>query len=283
VYGLEERKRLLLKYFPRYLVYDEVLGDRICEIPWDDVSLHYVPISKMKKLLSDGPADEVENAAIEFASLLKSKSNIPWDKIGITGSILLDLHTKTSDIDLIVYGISSSRRVYRALERLIEEGDDIKPFDEERLKELYVLRSKDTPMPLDFFAFHEGRKVSQGSFRGRNYFIRFVKDFDEIDTRFGDLVYKPQGFAEIVAIVVDDKESIFTPCSYEVGDVQTLWGVDKPISELVSFRGRFCGQAKTGERVKAKGKVEAVIRRDGHVDYRLVLGGDVGDFMIMVR
>ncbi len=282
VYGLREREELLLKRFPQYFVYDDVLGDHFCEVRVSDVKRHHVPTAKLRELLSRSPADDVERAALEFASSLKAESGIPWNKIGVTGSILLGLHRGNSDIDLIVYGAANCLKVHRMLKRLLKEGGDVKPFGEDGLKELYNLRSKDTPMLFEPFEFHERRKVIQGTFKGRGYFMRFVKDFDEVGGRYGDLTYKPEGHAEVMARITDDRDSIFTPCFYGVGEVRVLEGIDKPISELVSFRGRFCEQAKAGERVRVKGKVEAVRGKDGSIGYRMVLGG-LGDFMVATR
>jgi predicted nucleotidyltransferase len=50
---------------------------------------------------------------------------------------------------------------------------------------------------------------------------------------------------------------------------------------VVSFRGRFCEQARRGEWVIAQGKVERVIERDGSEYYRIILGNKPSDFMII--
>jgi predicted nucleotidyltransferase len=52
------------------------------------------------------------------------------------------------------------------------------------------------------------------------------------------------------------------------------------LREITSFRGRFCEQAREGERVLARGKLEKVVVREGEVYYRLPLGGR-GDSMIV--
>jgi len=55
----------------------------------------------------------------------------------------------------------------------------------------------------------------------------------------------------------------------------------EPIEEIVSFRGRFCEQARKGETVIAQGKVEKVQREENREHFRLLLGNKVSDHMIL--
>jgi predicted nucleotidyltransferase len=51
---------------------------------------------------------------------------------------------------------------------------------------------------------------------------------------------------------------------------------------VVSFRGRFCQQARTGEVVTVHGKVEHVKdTRNYHEHYRLIIGGNPSDYMTL--
>ena len=53
------------------------------------------------------------------------------------------------------------------------------------------------------------------------------------------------------------------PARYKVEDVQVVDGPKlEPITEIVSFRGRFCEQAANGEEIEAQGKVELVNRQE---------------------
>ncbi|KYH41109.1 MAG: hypothetical protein AYL32_007850, partial [Candidatus Bathyarchaeota archaeon B26-2] len=87
--------------------------------------------------------------------------------------------------------------------------------------------------------------------------------------------------AKVKAKVVDNSDAIFTPCRYVIDEVKVLEGTDvSPLREIISFRGRFCDQARRGEMVIAQGKVEKVMERDGTEFFRLVLGAKPSDFMI---
>jgi predicted nucleotidyltransferase len=138
-------------------------------------------------------------------------------------------------------------------------------------------------MSFEDFVAVESRKVLQGKFMGRDYFIRFVKDWNEVGEKYGDVCYKNCGYAKIEATVVDDSESIFTPCTYKIENVRIVEGPEiQPIREIASFRGRFCEQARRGEVVIAQGKVEHVTdRRQNREYFRLLLGGKPSDYMVL--
>ncbi|KPV63134.1 MAG: hypothetical protein AOA65_1446 [Candidatus Bathyarchaeota archaeon BA1] len=281
-YSLVERYRLLQQKYPRYLIFDPVFDDYLNEVPIELIKHRYDPRRKLTELQDRTDLDEVEIQALELIELLSEQSSVTWNKIGISGSVLVRLHHLTSDIDPIVYGSKNCLSVYETLRRLLaEKQGSLKPYNNKELKKLYEARSKDTIMPLEDFLRIEKRKALQGKFKGRNYFIRFVKDWREVKERYGDTLYKSIGYTKIRAIVVDDSEAIFTPCRYEIDKVQVIEGRKvAPIKEVTSFRGRFCEQAKIGERIKAQGKLEEVREKDGTRYYRLLLGGRVTDYMI---
>ena len=286
VYSLSRRYDWLRKNFPEYVVYDLISDEILCEVPVKDVRRHYRPIEALRRLRKAESLDDLEREVLEMASLLKSSAYISWDAIGVSGSIMVGLHTLNSDIDLVVYGSKNCRKVYSTIEELLKDSFcPLKLYSLNELKQLFDFRSKDTFMSFEDFVAVESRKVLQGKFMGKDYFIRFVKDWNEVDEKYGDVCYKNCGYARIEATVVDDSESIFTPCTYKIGNVKIVEGPKlEPIEEISSFRGRFCEQAKNGETVIAQGKVEHVMnRKRNHEYFRLLLGGKPSDYMILKR
>lgn len=283
VYALSKRFEFLENNFPQYLVHDTVFDERLCEIPFTDVKKHYKPIEKLQQLRKSRNPDMLETQVLHLAELLKENANIPWNAIGVSGSILAELHTPKSDIDPIVYGSENCWKVYSALKRLLNDGQELfKPYRREDLKVLFEFRSKDTAADFEDFVRSESRKTVQGKFAGTDYFIRFVKDWNEVKEKYGDVQYRNVGYAKIEAVVADETEAIFTPCKYEIEKVTVIEGPKLPISEIASFRGRFCEQARAGERVIAQGKVEHVkdIKRDREC-YRILLGNKPSDFFVL--
>lgn len=284
VYGIAERFSLLEKNFPEYVVYDAVFDEKLCEVPLENVKKIYSSIKFLKRLRRQRRLDGLEASALRCAKTLKENANVPWSSLGVSGSILVGLHTSTSDIDLVVYGAENCFRVHGALRKLLEEGyTPFKSYGLEDLRRLFVFRSRDTHMRFEDFVKVESRKVFQGKFAERDFFIRFVKNWDEIAEKYGDVCYRNCGYAKIEATVADDAEAIFTPCTYKIEDVKIVEGANlQPIEAIVSFRGRFCEQAKKGEAVVAQGKVEHVRdHRSGSEYFRLLIGAKPSDYMIL--
>jgi len=302
LYHFEEQEELLRERCPYCLFDDSIFGERLQGVPRERIRLVYDPCLKLAELRRQEGLDELEEKAVEFADLLAGRAGVPESSTGISGSILVDLHTPRSDVDVVVYGSEHCRAVHGALRELLDEpplppqswggpggGGEVRRPNEEETRELYASRSQDTPMSFEDFVRLERRKVIQGRFRGCEYFIRFVKACPEpcrrapaeVGESYGDRRYTSLGQAEIEATVADTSEAIFTPCTYRVEDVRFTDGaaVDD-LREITSFRGRFCEQAQEGERAIARGKLERVVAREGEVYHRLLLGGR-GDFMIV--
>jgi len=283
IYPLHERYALLRQKFPQYLVFDPVFNQWLCEVPIEMVKKRYEPSTYLGQLLRKSDLDELGKQTINLAQLLHEKAGIKWSALGVSGSILAGLHTAKSDIDLVVYGSQNCRRVYNTLKLLVrDEMSGVKLYDELNLKALFDFRSKDTAMKFEDFVRTESRKILQGKFQGRDYFIRCVKGWKESAETYGSIHYEPMGQAMASAVIADDSEMIYTPCSYQIENVHLLQGKSiQPPREIVSFRGRFCEQARKGEKIIARGMIERLRRANKQEYFRLLLGNAPSDFMIL--
>jgi predicted nucleotidyltransferase len=284
VYNLGERFKYLQKNNPEFIIFDPVFGETLCEVPVTDIAEHYQPTEKLATLRASNQLSTLENKALLLAETLKEEASIPWSSVGISGSIMAGLTTEKSDIDPIVYGIKNSKKAYIALQKLLKkENSGFKPYSNDELQELFDFRSKDTHMSFEDFILVEKPKVFQGKFFGTDYFVRFVKNWPEISEQYGDIYFRNSGYAKITAKIADNSDSLFTPCTYKLESVRIDEGPKlEPVKEIVSFRGRFCEQAKNGEAITAQGKVELVTNKKNASEYyRLVLGNKPSDYMVL--
>lgn len=282
IYSLNERDSYLKKNYPQYLYFDPYFNRIIESVPLENVSKHYKPIERLKEIYQKFPVlDKIEKEALEMVLLIIDEANISLNNIGISGSILVNLHNNFSDIDLVIYGKENCFKVYEALNRIIERNNFIKRYSNEDLEKLHNFRVKDTNISFEDFLKVEKRKILQGKFKNRDYFIRFIKEFNEINERYGDKTFMPIGYTCLKAKVIDDSDSIFTPCYYIIDEVEYMDNSNyKPLKQIISFRGRFCEQAKKGEKIIARGKIEKVSSKNEEY-YQLVIGENVEDFMIL--
>jgi len=284
VYSISARFKFLEQNFPQFIVYDSIFDEKLCEVPLENVKHHYKPVDRLRELRHCDRLDDLEKDALSFLELLKDRVNLPWSKIGISGSLLVKLHTPSSDIDPIIYGGENCRKVYEALKSLMQDAKNhVKAYTIKELQKLFKFRVKDTKVAFKDFLRTEPRKVLQGKFKDRDYFMRFVKDWREIREEYGTIQYRNVGYARIKAEIADDSEAIFTPCSYKLKNVEILDGTSiYSIEEIASFRGRFCEQARTSETVIVQGKVERVTdNRQNREHFRLLLGNQPSDYMVL--
>lgn len=284
-YPLQERYALLRERFPQYLVFDPVFNQWLCEVPVKMVKKHYKSQEFLGQLRHKSNIDELEQQALGLAELLHRKAGVSWTALGVSGSVLVGLHTPKSDIDLIVYGSESCRKVYNALTLLFrDQKNGVRPYDEQDLRALFDFRSTDTAISFEDFVRTESRKALQGKFHEKDYYIRCIKNWDEITETYGSTKYQPLGDAKVYATVADDSETIFTPCTYMIDELKPLMNSRRrPLRNIVSFRGRFCEQARKGERVVAQGATEQVTTQGGKQYFHLVLGNKPSDFMVLAN
>lgn len=280
IYGLTEKYKFIRSNYPEYLFYDWVRQREMQGVPYGMIKKIYCPQEKLRTLMKQKWKDKTETTAVKFATAIAKNAVVSLEDIGISGSILVDLRIKNSDIDLVVYGKKNGLRIYKWLEKTRTEGGWILPYDEKSVKKVCMLRWGKSGLPVDKLI--EIEKVLQGLVDNKDYFIRLVRGWGDINRVYSDLRYVPLGKATIVAKIVDDRDSIFTPCKYVIEKCEILSGkIYGEIREICSFRGKFTEQARAGDWVAAKGKIEKVItKEDGH--FRLLLES-VEDYMVKVN
>ena len=280
VYSVAEREETLRALGLSYRVDDPMLGVPVDAVPWDDVTCVYDPRERLQRLRSDGPDGALAEDALALAELLRDAAVVPGTALGLTGSLLFDLHTAESDIDLVVYGDGECRKVHAALTRLLADSSVLRRPRGKELMAIHETHRADTPLSAADFVRLQAGKVNEGRFAGRPYFVRFVKLPAEVPARYGDPRFAPAGRALVEARVVNDRDALFTPCQYGLSEPRFLEGPHADLAEVVSFRGRFADQARVGQRVRARGALERVVWRERAETTRLVVGGQSGDFLL---
>lgn len=278
--GVENEIQYLLKFYHKFIRYDEFFCREIPVIPMEMVTRIYDPITKAMEIMNFSDIDGVINDARDMISDIVSVTNVK--SIGVSGSILVDLYREDSDIDLVIYGEKEGRKVYEYLSEVMDKtSSQYRRYTMNSIGRLFRERSKETPIEIHELLKQEGRRVLEGLYRNREYFIRLVR-YPREDEFYG--VYKCVKVGRIVAKlkVVDDRYAIYTPCRYGVQVIEIIDGENIDIDEIYTLRGRFIDIAKQDDIVIASGTVEKIVFRGGRTLYRLYLG-DKGDYAIRIK
>ncbi len=221
------------------------LGFKMQGVAFDEVKKVYKPEERIKEILFSENADDVERDVADIYEELGVK------EIGVTGSVLVKLHDKTSDIDFCIYG-------YKNFEKARESVENF-PLSERDLRRVYEKRKPS--IPFKKFLFHEMRKKNRGVYNNRIFDILLVRK-NPIKEEF----YKIRriGKVKIEVKVLDDSKAFDYPAEYIVEG-------DKNVYKVVSYTHTYVGQVFSGEKAIVKGYLEEVVSSLGK--YRRVIVG----------
>jgi len=213
--------------------------------------------------------DSLLKKVIKVADTFHKSAGIPYESMGISGSILPGLYDpENSDVDFVIYGLAHHRRAMNLFGQIKDtnEYQSFKSIDDDYWRKVYDKRIKDSTLSFEEFCWYEKRKNNRG--------------WDEISGTWGDTRYQPMGQITVECTVSNALASFDNPAVYEVQDVETIdinltslnsSEISKVnISEIASFTHTYSGQALEGERIMARGKLEKVIKKKE--SYRIVVG-----------
>jgi predicted nucleotidyltransferase len=230
--------------YPIYITWKGKMRFQRC--PPDMIHKVHNPISKLLDL-------EQSKTGLEYKCMCLNDilKDIPTDKKGVTGSILVNLYHPASDIDFVVYGEDN----FEKARMIIKKADEIEKLDEGEWKSYYKKRFPSSPaIDFDAFLWHEKRKHNIGKIGETVFNLLGVGERIELAAGF------PVKKVRITGRVLDATQAFNLPSIYIV-DHET-------VSEVISFTHTFAGQANEGEVIEVSG----VLEKTSEGDFRIVVG-----------
>ncbi|MBD3341781.1 MAG: hypothetical protein GF353_21940 [Candidatus Lokiarchaeota archaeon] len=290
IYELSRRYDFLRKNYPDYLFYSPGLDLEVQGVQRKKIKKIYTPWEYFRDLAIDDKLNDTELISKKLCELLISEGSVPFNSIGITGSPMIGLNTADSDIDLIIYGTKVSLELQEKLPSIFARSSQLRKYLPEEFKTHYNWRAGGSGVAYADFLTSEKRKLHQGKFHGKEFFIRYLKSPKDWKGQFSDYNFKDCGRIRLKAKIVDSKDSIFTPCSYKISVNKIFkkflskdWVDPRNIKEITSFRGRFIEHAKKGEEVLAVGKLEKVSFQEKEEWFRILLTSQENDQLIVIN
>ncbi len=277
--NLLETFRFLEISYPHYLFHSPVDNITLTAVPHQNIKQHFKPEQKLARLRQASQLDPLQEKLIRFTRFLEETSSVPIGSLGITGSLLLDIHQPTfSDLDVTVYGVKNSWALRNVLNEKRNSEMPIKRLVGKSLEEWCSKKAKQYPLtPTEASKIYE-RKWNLGFFEDTWFSIHPVKLESEIKGEYGQRTFYPCGQVTIRGVVCDNIDSLFLPSVYQLEDVKILEGPRLgKITEVISYESLYDSLAENGESIVAKGKLERVLERGtSREQYRVLIGSPDG-------
>ena len=257
--------------FPEYLFDCSITSVQMMGVPLEKVEKIMQPAKRLKEIMESQRRDKLLDKVVKLADIFHEHTGISYSKMGISGSILPGLYDPdVSDMDFVVYGLKNHRKAMEAFAEIKGKNGILKGIEGEYWNILYKKRIKDSSLTYEEFRWYENRKHNRGILDGTLFDILQTRDWDEIKGNYGATKYEPMGCIEIECTVKDSLAAFDNPAVYMVEDVTIIKGPEVSINEIASYTHTYAGQAREGECIIARGKLEKVIGEN--VSYRLVVG-----------
>lgn len=251
---------------PDRICHSNFHGGLITCTPIEKVTNVYSCRAKLKTIWNNKRQYQNHRVGKELINFLeKILEFVDINKLGITGSFLIDAETESSDIDLVCYG----RDTFNKLQNIFYSSDAIIPYIGEQAQKLYKRRMVHMePMDYDLFIKQETRKL-QGLTRMEFIHINCQPLRNDEDDFFDEIKFVEIGEIQCIATITDDKQSIFTPCYYKIrveDIIDSLFDDGrnflKKITSLISYIGTYSCSFNTGDKIFIKGKLVKILSKD---------------------
>ncbi len=238
----EQANSLLQTQYPQYLYKSSQFDTAFHAVAPSDIVQHFQPEQKLKQLIQQPPRDDIAQKLRKLmVILLHYGAN--GDNLGLTGSMLIDQHRASSDIDLVVYGRDNFHLMRQAIQQAIADKA-LSQLDSTLMQDNYERRAAE--LSYSEFAWHEYRKFNKAAIEGTKFDIGMVCLWDELEVDTNQ--YQKQGTRTFKTKVIDDHRAFDFPALYLVDDEMT--------PDIVSFTHTYVGQAKNNELIEVSGTVE---------------------------
>lgn len=244
------------KNFSSYLFYDKTRGKELITAPLDRIEQVFVPRDRLVWLQDQKNPDKLQKLAVDLVTLVSKESGVPFEYLGIHGSIALEMHSQESDIDFVVYGTENFRQVESTIQALVNEG-----------KLTYTAGNR-----------IEAARKFVGKYQGKIWMYNATKKPIEVTMQYGDYTFTPLAPVRFVATVCDDSQTMYRPAIYKISnyqpqDDQSELGLEQIPTQVTSNIGCYRNVARAGQQIKVAGTLEkAQSTKDGSVFYQVVVG-----------
>mgnify|MGYP000848715111 FL=1 len=216
-------------------------GEKLCLFDVNDIERIYNPFEKAKELYQYSGEENILNDAKLIISIMMNELGITLDDIGIEGSILIEGYQKNSDIDIVVKGVESVRKLQENF-GLLKENKFIKLYDKTDLSLIFSRRKKYASFDtLDEMLEQECHRTV-GLINGRRFWMQPILGNNYLEMQEKRRLHKLDTFCS-KAEVVDATNAFLWPTYY------TIYNKHYGLVKVECYDPVYMNQAVKGEQV----------------------------------
>ena len=216
-------------------------GEELCLFDVNDIEKIYNPFEKVKELYQYSGEETILNDAKLIISIMMNELGVALVDIGIEGSILIEGYQQNSDIDIVVKGIESVRKLQENF-GLLKENRFIKLYDKADLSLIFSRRKKYASFDtLDEMLEQECRRTV-GLINGRRFWMQPILGNNYLEMQEKRRLHKLDTFCS-KAEVVDATNAFLWPTYY------TIYNKHYGLVKVECYDPVYMNQAVKGEQV----------------------------------
>jgi predicted nucleotidyltransferase len=274
--GTNEAAKGLHEAASNYIIEDSHFGTTLLEVPRADVAKYFSPELRLREILEEGPQDTLEASTKQMAEALHDTLRIPFERLGIAGSIVWKAHNPLySDINMCVYGFDYAWQLNHGYSELEDQNEHIRL---KRVSEWTELINRIVER-VDGFFFEDMHLLftrrKELCYENRCIGVMPILLPEETPIPYGSESYikvtpKP---VKISLEIKDSEYSIFLPALYEVDSKPHDRINGEPIRRIMVYEGSFRGLIQPGDKVEVVGTIQKVVPKGSADDFYQVMVG----------
>lgn len=219
-------------------------GEELCLFDVSDIERIYNPFEKAKELYQYSGEEKILSDTKMIISIMMNELGIALNDIGIEGSILIEGYQKNSDIDIVVKGIESVKKLQEKFSLLAENGA-IKLYDKTDLSLIFSRRKKYASFDTLDEMLEQERCRTVGLINGRRFWMQPILGNNYLEMQEKRRLHKLETFCS-KAEVVDATNAFLWPTYY------IIYNKHYGLVKVECFDPVYMNQAAKGEQVYIK-------------------------------
>jgi len=259
--GQQDNLNFIARKEKEYLFYSNVFGTNFLAVPLNKIKRYFYPEERLKEIHEGKKRDSLEEKVRLLTQLLHERLNIPYENLGISGSILWKGQTKKSDIDLIIYGNSIAHEFNKRFSEIYDIYPEIQPMPPEKSFRYARSMALKSGLPTELTKKYIAKKTWLSVFGETNLSFIFSPTPEELPFKYGEEKFQPLESIDLECTITNAALGFAYPAVYEISNCSVVKGDDHnlSISRIFSYEGALTGYFESGDQIVVRGLLEKVL------------------------